>query len=120
MEPDEQDKSDGFTATLTEEPEIDEQEQAQESDGADRTEPGIIHVELIVPMLAEPTNTYATRHVDLSLNPEQGMTLKRLFVALDREGERLAPAVGSDMGRRVATVADAVRWLIESICDAAK
>lgn len=52
---------------------------------------------------------YISKHVEIRMTHEQGVTLRRLHLALDTEGARLAN------GRRVIHLADAVKWLLEQI-----
>lgn len=54
---------------------------------------------------------YVSPHIEARLDPEQAQTLRRLFEALDEEGQRLKN------GRRVVSNADVVRWLLEAIAD---
>ena len=50
---------------------------------------------------------YISRHVDLQLNQEQAITLKRLVAGLDAAHARLKN------GRVVQTAGDTVRWILE-------
>jgi hypothetical protein len=58
---------------------------------------------------ADLNGCYISTHADVHMSHEQGRTLRRLHLALDAEGARLAS------GRRIITSADAVRWLLEQI-----
>lgn len=53
------------------------------------------------------------RHVALTLDAKQGHGFKRLFKGLDETNARLAG------GRRVASKADVLRWLLEQFSMAA-
>ena len=57
----------------------------------------------------ELTNGYRSGHVDTQLSQQQAKGLRQLFDSLDQAGERL------ENGRRVATAADAIRWMMERI-----
>lgn len=52
---------------------------------------------------------YISGHVEVRMSQFQGRTLRRLVLALDARGARLAN------GRRAVNAADAVRWLLEQI-----
>jgi hypothetical protein len=54
-------------------------------------------------------NCYVSRHVELRMSPPQARTLRCVLLGLDAAGERLLN------GRRVASAADALRWLLERI-----
>jgi hypothetical protein len=54
-------------------------------------------------------NCYISRHCEVRLSPQQARTLRCVLLGLDAAGERLSN------GRRVATPADALRWLLEKI-----
>ncbi|MFZ5833682.1 MAG: hypothetical protein ACOY3P_26650 [Planctomycetota bacterium] len=56
---------------------------------------------------------HITRHVEARLSMEQGIALRRLEVGLDQAGARLRS------GKRVASHADAIRWLLERIEESA-
>ncbi len=50
---------------------------------------------------------HITRHVEAQLSLKQGITLRRLFLALDELGTRLAD------GKRIIRNADVIRWILE-------
>jgi len=52
---------------------------------------------------------YISTHVDAQLSHQQGLALRRLHLGLDAAGAKLAN------DRRVASAADAVRWLLEQV-----
>jgi len=65
---------------------------------------------LYVPLAAAKLeNCYIGTHVEARLSHDQALTLRRVHLALDARGARLAN------GRRVIHVADAVKWLLEQI-----
>lgn len=67
-------------------------------------------VSISVPLsTAGKRGCYISKHVEIRMTHEQGVTLRRLHLALDTEGARLAN------GRRVIHLADAVKWLLEQI-----
>ena len=69
--------------------------------------PHLVQIEL--PMVAEPKPGYSSRHVDLQLDADQAITLRRVFEGIDAAGSRLAS------GKRITTNADVVRFLLEQI-----
>lgn len=66
---------------------------------------------LVVPLAILDPRAYVPQHVDLQLSAKQGKTLKRIAGGLDAIGQRL------ESGRRVQTLSDAVRWMLEQIVD---
>ena len=64
-------------------------------------------VTITVPMSRITLTGFVGSHVDVQLSHSQAVALRRLFHALDAAGTRLTN------GRRVATTADAVRWILE-------
>jgi hypothetical protein len=66
----------------------------------------VIEVPLVDADLAE---AYLSRHVEARLSRDQAENLRKLFLALDAGGARLAN------GRRVIRAADALKWLLEQI-----
>jgi hypothetical protein len=66
-----------------------------------------------LPPLAElQPKVYIAQHVEVQLDWHQGQTLRRLYDTLDQGGLRLKN------GRRIASNADVIRWLLEAIADA--
>jgi hypothetical protein len=59
--------------------------------------------------LGPPARGYLNQHVDVQLTPPQATALKSLLAGLDHTGLRLGT------GRRPATGADAIRWLLDQI-----
>ncbi len=60
---------------------------------------------------------YRTTHIDVQLNDRQAEAACYLKDALDQAGERLAPPQGEEVGRRVQSSVDVIRWLLEQIAD---
>jgi len=54
---------------------------------------------------------YISTHVEVRMSREQGLTLRRLHLALDAQGARLAN------GHRVIHAPDAVKWLLEQLAE---
>ncbi|HEY4759562.1 MAG TPA: hypothetical protein VIH42_03180 [Thermoguttaceae bacterium] len=84
---------------------------------ADKTEdhppappPSPLVIEIILPV--SPVNLegcYISNHTEVRMNSDQGLTLRRLLLGLDAQGEKLRN------GRRIASAADALRWMLEQI-----
>lgn len=64
------------------------------------------------PLVDVREDGYVSPHVEARLDPDQAQTLRRLFDTLDEGGQRLKN------GRRIASNADVVRWLLEAVADA--
>jgi len=64
-------------------------------------------VRLDIPVALTDSDAYRSTHVDVQLNREQAESMHRIFHGLDQAGARL------QNGRRIATNADAFRWLLE-------
>lgn len=64
---------------------------------------------ITVPLRHNPVPRYMARHVEVQLDSDHAATLAQLLEALDHAGERLKS------GRRVASSADGLRWLLEQI-----
>jgi len=63
-----------------------------------------------VPIIEEvPQNIYITRHVDLFLTHKDSETLHKIFAGAQQSAAKL------DHGGLINTVADAVRFLIQSV-----
>ena len=62
-----------------------------------------------VPLFDGPLTGYVSRHADARLHHSQARTMRRLWLALDERGERLAN------GKRIHSQADALRWLLERV-----
>lgn len=73
----------------------------------------IIQAEICAPMAAAEPRGYVCNRLDAHLTRDQAVAVWRLREALGRYGYRLAN------GRFVHTAADAVRWLLELISEAA-
>ena len=75
------------------------------------------HVRLVsipeIPLLDGDPPGYIGRHVDIQFGQAEGVSLRRLCDALDRQGARL---VG---GTRIISPAHAVKWLLERLAAAA-
>ena len=71
----------------------------------------ILEVAITVPISdVSLDNCHIRTHIDVqSLSRNQGTVLRRLQLALDNRGAKLAN------GRRVVTPPDAIRWLLEEI-----
>jgi hypothetical protein len=85
---------------------------ATTTEGPSPKEPALADYEYIrveLPMATSPWPGFIRQHVDLRLSRRQASALNRLFVALDRVGERL------ENGKRVVSAADAIRWLLEHL-----
>lgn len=78
--------------------------------GGDAVPRDVVNVEL--PIGNPQPDAYVPQHVDVQLNREQGVALKRIFTALDNKGQRLKS------GRVVQSVADAVRHMLEKAAEA--
>lgn len=63
-------------------------------------------------LAALPEKVYIPTHVETRLDLDQGRTLRRLYDTLDQGGLRLKN------GRRIASNADVIRWLLEAIAGA--
>ena len=66
-------------------------------------------VHIAVPLLTVHRPRYSARHVDVQLDAGQAETLTAVLEALDQDGGRLKS------GRRIASAADGLRWLLEQI-----
>lgn len=67
---------------------------------------------LTFPALPPLDGAYVPTHLDLQLSPKQGEGLRRLFIGLDKAGNRLRD------GRRITYFTDVVRALLEQAADA--
>jgi len=73
--------------------------------------PAVADVSVSVPLADfRDERCYISRHVEVRLSRQQGIALRRLQLALDARGERLAG------GRRVIHAADALKWLLDQLC----
>src|SRR3972149_2083610 len=74
---------------------------------------GLRRISLRVPVARVPEvplDAYGKKHVEVQLSREQDAGLKALRTGLDETGARLTPD-----GRRVASAADCIRWLLNSV-----
>lgn len=69
----------------------------------------IIEYPITVPLAEILDDTYLSNHVQVQLTYLQSKALKRAWIGLDECGERLRN------GRRVASNADVIRWLLEQV-----
>jgi len=76
-------------------------------------EPTVEIVQVSVPLAELKPNEYLNTHVDARLDPDQRVALRRLYNALWQQHAHLAS------GRHVESAADAVRWLLEAVVEAA-
>jgi len=66
-------------------------------------------ITVTIPTADYGPNDNVARHVDIQLDTHQAKALKRAFVGLDHSGARLAN------GRRIASNADVVRYVLEQL-----
>jgi hypothetical protein len=71
----------------------------------------IATVVIELPVGAIPEGVFVSRHVDVQLKGAQARAMRRLFEGLLDQGAKLAN------GRRVASPADAVRYVLERIVE---
>lgn len=66
-------------------------------------------LELTLPLAGVAEVGYTRRHVEVQLNGPQSVAMRRLLDGMDATGCRL------ENGRRVASAADVVRWILEQV-----
>jgi hypothetical protein len=105
------DAADEVPTSAGEEPdeEDDGGEAAAEPAETPQSEPPVM-VSLTAPLAqADLQDCYISTHVEVRLTRAQGLALRRLHLALDADGARMAG------GRRVIHLADAVKWLLDKL-----
>lgn len=86
----------------------------EQGTGNRTAEPGLVAISIDVPVGPAPAaGEYASRRADVRLDERTARALRRVTVALDRRGARLA-----DGKRVVDSAADAVNWILEQIAAA--
>lgn len=66
-------------------------------------------IKIEIPLTGDPPTGYVSRHVDVRLDPDQANSLRRILDGLAATGACLRNK------RRIETIGDALRWLLEQV-----